>query len=265
MLDSLARQLKTIEAEALPEAEIYRQERLHEGLRRMPARERRHRDPGGVLQCPICGTQARRFLPFGLAGRRNARCPVCGSVERHRFLWRYLTRATGWLHQRLRVLHTAPEACLEHRFRALPNWRYRSVDRFDPAADILADLRALPLATGSQDLILTSHTLEHIPDDRAAIRELGRVTRPGGVVLVMVPFDPRLQRTLEDPANDTPARRMAAYGHPYHYRIYGADLIDRLAEAGFDATVVESKRWLTPHQRRRYRINRNHLLTCRRR
>lgn len=263
MLHSLARQLPQIASQGLSEDQIYRQERLHERI--ADGDGTGHQDRTGVLQCPICGTQARRFLPFGLVGRRNARCPGCGSVERHRFLWWYISTATRLLHQRLSVLHTAPEVCLETRLRRLPNWRYTSVDRFDPAADLQADLRCLPLPTGSQDLILTSHTLEHIPDDRAAMSELGRVTRPGGLALVMVPFDPKLPNSLEDPANDTPAKRMTAYGHPYHYRIYGADLIARLSEACFEPTVVESKRWLSAHHRRQYRINRNHLLVCRRR
>jgi SAM-dependent methyltransferase len=205
-----------------------------------------------------------RFLPFGLNGRRNSRCPVCGSVERHRFLWLYLLGATDFLGGRHRLLHTAPEPCLEDRLRPLPNLRYLSVDRFNPFADLSADLTDLPLPTAGFDRLITSHVLEHIPDDRAAMAELARVLRPNGEAIVMVPFDPSRPTTAEDPAMDTPAKRLAAYGHPFHYRIYGADLTDRLADAGLSARIVESKRYLTAHQRRRFRINRNHLLHCRR-
>jgi hypothetical protein len=87
---------------------------------------------------------------------------------------------------------------------------------------------------------------------------------PGGWAIVLVPYDPKTPVSPEDPAADTPAKRMAAYGHPFHYRYYGADLPDRLAEAGFAAHAVDSRRLLTPHQRRRFRINRNHLFACRR-
>ena len=38
----------------------------------------------------------------------------------------------------------------------------------------------------------------------------------------------------------------------------------RLAAAGFRVSVLSSQRLLTPHQRRRYRINRNYLFFCRR-
>ncbi len=45
---------------------------------------------------------------------------------------------------------------------------------------------------------------------------------------------------------------------------YGADLTARLTAAGFLVSVLSSKRLLTPHRRRRYRINRNYLFFCRR-
>ncbi|NBC33268.1 MAG: methyltransferase domain-containing protein [Alphaproteobacteria bacterium] len=232
------------------------------------ARERRHFRPAagrlspGLLTCPICGTRAARFLPFGLSGRRNARCPGCGSAERHRFLWLYLTRRTRLLERRLRILHTAPEPCLAARLRARPNLRTVTVDRFDPAADRRADLTALPFADAAFNLVLSSHVLEHIPDDRAAIAEIARVLHPGGEAIIAVPFDPHAARSPEAPAAATPAARQALFGHPYHFRTYGRDLVDRLAEAGLIARRVDSTAILTPHRRRCFRINRNHLFHC---
>jgi hypothetical protein len=256
VLFSLASQASRILAEGLDEGEVYRREALY----RRPAAED---FAPGVLQCPICGVSARRFLPFGFAGRRNSRCPGCGSLERHRFLWLYLTKRTPLLSGRLRVLHTAPEPCLEERLRPRPNLRYRSVDLFNPHADVQADLAALPLPDGAFDALVSCHTLEHVVEDRAAMGELSRVLRPGGWAVIMAPFDPAIPDVLEDPANDTPTKRMAAYGHPYHYRIYGRGLLTRLAEAGLEAEVVSSCDFLTPHRRRRFRINRNYLLHCR--
>jgi len=47
-----------------------------------------------------------------------------------------------------------------------------------------ADAAALPLRDGCADLTLAMHMLYHVPDPAAAIRELRRVTRPGGRVVV---------------------------------------------------------------------------------
>lgn len=249
--------LHRIESGALSEAKVYRQERLY----RQPVSDR---VGTGILQCPICRTEAARFLPFGLAGRRNAQCPVCGSVERHRLLWIYLVRHTDLLRRRLSVLHSAPETCLEPILRRMPNWRYQSVDRFNPEADVSADLTDLPFPDRRFDAVLTSHVLEHIRRDGAAIGELARVLRPGGQAIIMVPFDAGRRDTEEGADIADPTERMMRFGHPFHFRIYGRDLVDRLGSAGFEVKTVWSKHLLSAHMRRRFRINNNYLFHCHR-
>lgn len=49
---------------------------------------------------------------------------------------------------------------------------------------IAADAAALPLRSGVSDLTLAMHMLHHVPDAQAAVRELRRITRPGGHVFV---------------------------------------------------------------------------------
>ena len=48
---------------------------------------------------------------------------------------------------------------------------------------IQADAQQLPLGEGSVDVGLAMHMLYHVPDVRAAVRELRRIVRPGGTVL----------------------------------------------------------------------------------
>jgi len=261
MLLRLDSQVKSIAAHGLCAGEVYRRADLY---RPAPGRRALGRVAPSPLHCAVCGNSAAVFLPFGLAGRRNALCPCCGSLERHRFLWLYLTRFTRLLRGASRVLHTAPEPCLERRLRALANLRYRSVDLFDPAADLQADLAALPLDDAGFDLILSSHVLEHLSDDRPAIAEFARVLRRGGRALVMVPCDPGLPATQEGGHITSPRERMARFGHPYHYRNYGADLPARLAAAGFAVTPVRVKGVLSAHHRRFFRLNDNTLFDCRR-
>lgn len=50
-----------------------------------------------------------------------------------------------------------------------------------------ADARRLPFADDSFDRIIAAEILEHIGDDGAAVAELARVLRPGGVLAVTVP------------------------------------------------------------------------------
>ena len=48
---------------------------------------------------------------------------------------------------------------------------------------VQADAQRLPLGEGSVDVCLAMHMLYHVPDVRAAVRELRRIVRPGGTVL----------------------------------------------------------------------------------
>jgi SAM-dependent methyltransferase len=50
----------------------------------------------------------------------------------------------------------------------------------------------LPFADASFDLVTSFDVLEHIDDDVAALRELARVLRPGGRVVMAVPAFPLL-------------------------------------------------------------------------
>jgi SAM-dependent methyltransferase len=54
--------------------------------------------------------------------------------------------------------------------------------------DVAADISALPLPDGSVDGIICDTVLEHIENPDSAIREMSRVLKPEGVLVVIVPF-----------------------------------------------------------------------------
>ena len=62
--------------------------------------------------------------------------------------------------------------------------RQRVVEQQVPARLFRADAQRLPLADASCDFAVASHVFFHIPDVPRALRELRRVVRPGGRVLL---------------------------------------------------------------------------------
>jgi len=71
------------------------------------------------------------------------------------------------------------------------------------------DCRALPFPDASFDAVLAATTLSHVPDPQRAIREMVRVTRPGGRVAV---FDVDGDLTLfAHPDRELTRRIVAAY------------------------------------------------------
>lgn len=49
------------------------------------------------------------------------------------------------------------------------------------------DICSMPFADESFDLVLATDVIEHVEDDGRALREIARVLKPGGVVLLTVP------------------------------------------------------------------------------
>jgi hypothetical protein len=183
---------------------------------------------GEARECPCCDGRFRRMSRLLISGWGGI-CPRCRSHRRHRAIALLLTG--GELPGR-RLLHFAPEPLLDPVFQRLPEVERVTADLHAPA-DLRLDITNMDLPDSSFDLVLCSHVLEHVPDDRAAMRELHRVLSEGGLALVLVPYRPAVT-TYEDPSITAPVDRMVAFGQPDRVRIYGNDLSDRLRESGFD-------------------------------
>jgi SAM-dependent methyltransferase len=57
----------------------------------------------------------------------------------------------------------------------------------ESAGLVQGDAQSLPFADGSFDLVVSCETIEHLPDASSAIREMYRVTRPGGKLFLTTP------------------------------------------------------------------------------
>lgn len=55
-------------------------------------------------------------------------------------------------------------------------------------ADVYYDGKTLPFGEASCDGVLCTQVLEHVPDPEALLREIGRVLKPGGTVVLSAPF-----------------------------------------------------------------------------
>jgi SAM-dependent methyltransferase len=147
----------------------------------------------------------------------------------------------------MRILHVAPETALQPILRRGAK-DYVGGDlngEFDSRRIDVTDLSEF--ADDTFDAVICNHVLEHVPDDRAALRELRRVLKPGGWGILLIP-------SLEDGAATTdevlsvvdPRERLARFGQADHVRKYGWDYLDRLREAGFEVTVEDPAKTFPP-------------------
>jgi len=128
----------------------------------------------------------------------------------------------------------APERSLRRVFERCRNIRYCTADLESPLASVHTDLTLLSFADDRFDVVLCNHVLEHIPDDRRAMRELVRVLKPGGWAILQVPIAATRSYTEEAPEITNPGERLRLFGQTNHVRLYAAkDYAQRLKAAGF--------------------------------
>jgi len=141
----------------------------------------------------------------------------------------------------------------------LCDWTRAALEARGAAADnpvVTGDLQRLDLPTAAFDAAVCAEVLEHLDDDAAALAELARVLRPGGLLVVSVPANPYRYDWTDQWAGHrrryTPGmllERMRAAGFPdaraegwgfpltglYHRQVYRRVLRRRLAAGGGSA------------------------------
>ena len=179
--------------------------------------------------CPLCGYHGH-FTAFGMPPRFDAQCPNCDSLERHRLFYLYCLERNH-LGKVDSLLHFAPENVLRPLLaERVPS--YITADAYKGGVDRKLDLEAIDMPSGGLDAVVCNHVLEHVDAD-AALREIHRVLRPGGVLICTVPIVEGWAESYENPAIVDPAGRTLHFGQYDHVRWFGRDFRDRLGAAGF--------------------------------
>jgi SAM-dependent methyltransferase len=200
--------------------------------------------------CPVCDYHGI-FISVGKPSRWDARCLQCGCRERHRLTWLWLTEGGGNKFAGKRILHFAPEKVWMKQMRGNP--LYETADLLQKGVTHQVDITKIPLPDASYDVVMAHHVLEHIDDDRQAMRELFRLLKPGGTAVLSVPVNASHRKTYENPAITKPELRALHFSAPDHKRYYGLDFADKLEEVGF---TVETFR-MPPEQEVRYGLLRD--------
>lgn len=211
------------------------------------------------FHCPVCGAAFRAFEPIparyreelALAGSELAlesfetlntaayACPACGTADRNRLsallLAHLLPRRPA---PPLRLLDIAPSGRLAQFIQTHFAVAYRSADLSMAGVDDCVDITDMrQYADGAFDAVLCSHVLEHVPDDRRALREIFRILKPGGWGLLAVPIYRPLASVIEETAPLPARERSRLFGQSDHVRLYNREgFVARLHEAGLDVS-----------------------------
>lgn len=186
--------------------------------------------------CPFC-KEKTLFENMGRPVRLNVRCSVCGSLERHRFLYFVYNIIFLGRIDKINLLHLSPERCIHDLLKKYAFIDYVSAD-LNPASYFFTDCKKedfTKMSFGNKifDVILSNQVMEHIEDEQGCLKEMKRCLKDSGVLIVNIPFKVGLEKTLENKKIISEEDRRLIYGQEDHVRLYGEDAVKRFEEAGF--------------------------------
>lgn len=161
----------------------------------MPQEEWRVSEPVVLPPCPICS---------GLAydnynAKYPRRCIGCGSLERTRTMQKLFTENLGLEKLHGYILHISPGKAEKMFLRRCGAENVTTVDiRPQLKTDIVADICNMPqVPSDSFDLVLANCVLNHVYDGEAALNEIQRVLRVGGLFTTYVMSGDRMKTTID--------------------------------------------------------------------
>ncbi|MDG2357546.1 MAG: class I SAM-dependent methyltransferase [Polaribacter sp.] len=188
---------------------------------------------GSLVKCEMCNWEGSKFPS-------NNRCPKCRSLARTRlipFSIKYFNTNSSIGN----ILHIAPNLS-EYNF-VKKNLEYTNYDRLNISGkakhiNVIQDLTKMNITSGTYNQIIAWHVLEHIQDDQKAIREMYRVLKKGGELLLSVPIYPKNNhKTIEIPG--LPRKKYKeVHGHFDHCRSCGLDYFKRFEREGFKTKTL---------------------------
>ncbi len=219
--------------------------------------------------CPVCGHKTLRGPKWKLAQelveawelsprwrrmferREGLACHLCDSCSRYRHLASVLldelgARSAGFMNfsdytgsdhfRQLEVAEINRCGVLHEFLSRHPNLYYSDYGSTDP--DVPSeDLLDLSYEDRKFDLVLTTDTLEHVPDLDQALSEIERVLKPGGRHIFTVPTVWDGRKTLQRAAVE---EGQIAHIHPPSYHgAWSAQQADRLVFHEFGKDVLE--------------------------
>lgn len=190
------------------------------------------RPQSGLLKftCPMCNYHGV-FISVGRPTRWDARCTQCGSRERHRLTWLWLTEFGKNKFEGKRIIHFAPEKIWMKKMKGQSN--YETADLYQKNVTHQEDMTKLSFPDNSYDVVMCHHVLEHLEDDAKAMKELFRILKTGGIAVLSVPINTSRHKTYENKDIVNPAMRRKCFGGTDHLRYYGMDFADKLSDVGF--------------------------------
>lgn len=171
-------------------------------------------------------------------GKRECQCPYCGSIDRGRWVDYVLEKYTAaYKNNDLHILHIAPEVGIPEKMREIANNSYVTADLQMKGVDVFFDVVDIPFRDGWFDIVIMNHVLSYIEDEERAMKELLRVMKSSGILIISFPICMEYECTIEKRGLDTHVS-FEEFGTEGNCRMYGADFVSRMEKYGIYVNVL---------------------------
>lgn len=239
---------------------------------------------GKAKKCSVCGNSMAHFEDIENHKKNNSeflkkldvvgmqttnfRCVFCGSNNRLRLLFLFFDKLGLWqTFTNASILHIAPESQLCRKIISLNVGNYIVGDlnpnRYNNLSDCnikIQEIDATDIQYPSEkfDIILFSHILEHIPEDKKALNELYRVLKKDGYIIIQTPYSKFLKHSFFDENIRTEEDRLYFYGLHDHVKLFSEqDLIKSITDAGFLPKIKKTTDYFSEAEMLSYGLERN--------
>ena len=193
---------------------------------------------GNNVSCNCCNKNYSKFFDYGDYQKRlNALCPKCLSLERTRLLWLFL-KNSNYI-KNTSILQFSPFKIIEKQLQVIDGVAYISGDIDPMLAMKKIDITNIDFKNSSFDVVLCSHVLSVVKEDLKAIKELFRVLKSGGTLILQEHIFENFDDTFEDLSISTDEERFKTYGKHYLQRCYGNDFTQRFLKEGFTVEIFD--------------------------
>lgn len=160
-------------------------------------------------------------------------CPKCGASDRDRLIISFLKKeGLEKAAEGTRVLQIAPADSISRWITSYcPHIKYETTDLYMENVSFRSDIMNMEMVSDeTYDVIICSHVLEHVQDDRKALQELNRILKPEGKIIFLVPIN--LNASAIDEEWGLPElENWRRFGQGDHCRMYNkSGLLQRLGE-----------------------------------
>ena len=163
-------------------------------------------------------------------------CPLCACSDRDRLMLSFLKKnGLQKAAEGTRVLQFAPAKAISDWIKLnCPHIEYETTDLFMENVTYRSDIQNMSMVQDdTYDIIICSHVLEHVQDDRKAMQEMKRILKNDGKIIFLVPIDLNADE-IDEEWGMTEEENWRRFGQGDHCRRYSKKgLLERLAEHFF--------------------------------